>query len=131
MTLYHFCPAFLLDAIRAEGLTMGAFPVYKGGHYSMLMGCQWLTKDSDPKNQSWNTRNLISYSRTEYRLTIEIPESRKKKLHRATDFALNFPPEAQGIVFDWPGHENWYIFCGKIPPAWIIGCRKMVVADGA
>lgn len=125
MILYHFCPVHMVESIRKNGLTLGKVPVMGDGHYSFIDNCQWLTNDKDPKKQSWATSQLIPYSRTAYRLTIEIPASRRKRLVRAIDFVKVLPEDAREVVTAWPGHEHWYIFRGRIPPAWIVGCREM------
>lgn len=128
MILYHFCPDHLLKSIQRNGLTKGAYPLFGDGHITFIDGCQWLTQDKDPKNQSWNTSHLIDYNRAAFRLTIEVPENRRgHKLVKATDFIQDMPTDTQGLVLDWPGHENWYIFKGRIPPNWIKGCRRMEV----
>lgn len=126
MILYHFCPAHMVQSILDEGLTKGKFPVLGDRHYSFMDNCQWLTDEKDPQSQSWNTSQLIPYSRTACRLTIHIPDSHHKKLVLATDYVKPLPVEAQGIVLDWEGHTHWYIFKGRIPVKWIVGCKKML-----
>lgn len=123
MILYHFCPAHLKDAILLEGITKGAFPLIESGGF--VRDVQWLTSERDPKMQTWATKNMISYSRTAYRLTIEIPASRRKKLLKAMDWAKRFPAGDQKIVTEWTGSDAWYVYLGKIPPKWILGCRRM------
>lgn len=125
MTLYHFCAERNKNSILLEGLTLGQFPQFSNGQYKFLPRCQWLTTEPDPKKQSWATQNLIDYSRTEYRLTVNIPDSYHKKLVRATDFVKDMPEEAQQIVTGWNGSENWYIYRGNIPAKWIVGCKRM------
>lgn len=124
MTLYHFCAAHMLKSILAEGLTEGMFPHFEGEKFEPIPRCQWLTADPDPKKQSWATRVYINYSRTAYRLTVNIPDSYRKKLVRAADFVKEMSEEDQRLVTDWPGSENWYIFRGKIPVKWIVGCHR-------
>lgn len=86
---------------------------------------QWLTSERDRRQQTWATKNLISYSRTAYRLTIDIPDSRWKKLMKALDWVSVFPDGDRKIVTEWPGADAWYVYLGKIPPKWIVGCRRM------
>lgn len=107
-----------------EGLTLGKFPLIGSAGFDFIESCQWLTVESDPSKQSWATRNLVPYSRTAYRLTINIPDSFRKKLIKAGDFVKDMPPENQEIVANWAGSENWYIYKGKIPAKWIVGCHK-------
>ncbi|MCK9577751.1 MAG: hypothetical protein M0R51_17725 [Clostridia bacterium] len=125
MILYHFCAEFSKDGILSEGIRLGQFAYFTNGDYKFIPNCQWLTKDANPKNQSWATTNIIDYSRTAYRMTINIPNNRHKKLIRAVDFVHDMSGEAKQIVNGWFGSENWYIYCGKIPPQWILGCHRM------
>lgn len=124
MILYHFCPAHMVEGIKKNGLTLGKFPLLGDGHTSFIDDCQWLTADPDPKNQSWATSHLIPYSRTAYRLTVEIPPSRVRKLYRALTFVKDLKPEHREIVEGWSGSEDWYIYKGKIPPKWIKKCER-------
>ena len=91
----------------------------------LQMGHQWLTAEKDPSKQSWNTHNLISYSRTEVRLTVSIPDSYRKKLIKATDLVKTLPQEGWYIITDYAGSEAWYIYKGRIPPSWIVGYELM------
>lgn len=124
MILYHFCATFSEDRILSEGIRLGQFAYFHDGHYQFIPKCQWLTKDPDPKNQSWATQHLIDYGRTAYRMTVNIPQSHHKKLIPAADFVRNMPDEAKSVIYGWPGSENWYIFRGDIPAKWIVGCKK-------
>ena len=123
--MYHFCAAHFLRSILSQGLTLGMTPATKDGAVGLIPGTQWLTKDRDPQRQSWNTNNLVPYSRTAYRLTISIPHSHRKKLVKAADFMKELGDEV-GLM-EWPGSDNWYIFLGKIPPTWIVGVKRMEV----
>lgn len=124
MTLYHFCAAHMVQAIRENGLTLGGFPLFEKGKAQFLPNHQWLTVEPDSRKQSWATSNMIDYSRTDYRLTVNIPESRRRKLVRAADFVKDMPEESRFIVENWDGSDKWYIYLGKIPAKWIVGCRK-------
>lgn len=125
MILYHFCAAHMKDSIMNCGLTLGGFPLLSDGQYQLIPRCQWLTAESDPRKQSWATKHLIDYSRTAYRLTIDIPSSYHKKIVLATDFVKDMSGEAKQIVTEWAGSDKWYIFRGIIPAKWIIGCHAM------
>lgn len=124
-TLYHFCPAHMVDGIRLDGLTMGKFPCFKNGGVELIPNRQWLTAEPRPDKQSWATRRILPYSRTAYRLTVNIPDGCHKKLVKATEYIKSLPECSRSVVEDWPGSDKWYIFCGRIPPKWIVGCRKM------
>lgn len=123
MILYHFCPARMKNAILREGLTKGRYPLIESG--GVAFGVQWLTSERDPKKQTWATQNLISYSRTAYRLTINIPDSYQKKLLKALDWVEQFSEGNRKAVTEWPGSDAWYVYLGKIPPKWLVGCRRM------
>ena len=125
ITLYHFCAAKDVKSIRENGLTLGMTPILTGQKLELVRGTQWLTKERDPGKQSWHTYNLVSYSRTAYRLTIDVPGSHRKKLIPAREFIERFPLENAGLVRDWPGSDMWYVFTGEIPPGWIVGCKRM------
>ena len=116
MVLYHFCAKRFLPGILRDGLTKGRTPIIEGGMMRLQMGHQWLTAEKDPRKQSWNTHNLISYSRTAVRLTVNIPDSYRKKLVKATDLVETIPPEGRYIITDYAGSEAWYIYKGRIPP---------------
>lgn len=125
MILYHFCPAHMVRSILQEGLTKGGYPIFDGDELSIMTGIQWLTTEKDPAKQSWATSNLISYSRTDYRLTVDIPKSYLKKLVKAKDFVKLLSEENREAVEGYEGSDDWYIFRGKIPPKWIVGCKKV------
>lgn len=123
MILYHFCPACMKDAILKMGLTLGGFPLVR--ERRIVYGTQWLTSEPDPKKQSWATSVIIPYSRTDYRLTVNIPASFQRRLVSAKEFVKTLPEEDRGLVTDWEGSSAWYVCLGKIPPKWIAGCRNM------
>ena len=129
MILYHFAPAHMVAAIRREGLTLGKWPVFAGASVSTFYDCQWLTREKDPKKQSWATRHLVPYSRTAYRLTISIPASHRKKLSKASAHAQRLPIGNDCLISEWAGSDDWYIYRGKIPPKWIVGCHCMEGSD--
>lgn len=124
MILYHFCAAHMMPAIMREGLTLGKYPIL-GASFALWPKTQWLTKDPDPRRQSWATRALVPYSRLAYRLTVQIPESYRKKLVKASDYAKRLPEEDRALVSKWAGSENWYVYLANIPPKWIVGCTRM------
>lgn len=128
ITLYHFCAAWSVPGIMREGITKGMTPIFDGDDFRIEHGTQWLTSDKDPQRQSWATHNLVSYSRRAYRLTVNIPHSHRKKLHRAADFIKRYPEDTAAIVDAWDGSASWYIYTGTIPPAWIVGVQKMEAA---
>ena len=125
MILYHFCAIHSLRDILRDGLTLGMTPVLTENNMQLIHGHQWLTSEKDPRKQSWNTHNLVTYRRTAVRLTVYIPNSYRKKLVKATDLAKTLPPEGRYIITDYAGSEAWYIYKGRIPPKWIVGYELM------
>lgn len=115
----------MVEAIKREGLRLGAYPIFSGDKAEFIPNIQWLTAEPDRTKQSWATSYLIHYDRTAYRLTIRIPGSHHKKLIKAIEYVSVLPERDRGIVLDWPGSEMWYVFQGHIPPQWIIGCKEM------
>ena len=124
ITLYHFCAAHDLRSILENGITEGCTPIWEAGKLRAERNTQWLTADSDPNRQSWNTQRALPYSRTAYRLTVNIPHSHRKKLIPAREFMERYPSENAGLVEGWLGSAYWYVFCGRIPPSWIVGYRN-------
>lgn len=125
ITLYHFCAAHTLQSILDSGLTLGCTPIWEDGKLRVEEKTQWLTLDGASSRQSWDTRIVLPYSRTAYRLTIVIPYNHRKKLIRTPDFMAQFPGEEnQSLIEGWAGSECWYIFRGIIPPAWIVGHKR-------
>lgn len=124
MTLYHFTPAHMKDSILREGLRKVGYPMFSRREF--VFGVQWLTAEKDPHKQSWATSHRIPYSRTAYRLTLDIPENRRgNKLLPAREWVKQLPEEDQPLVLIWEGSEDWYVYLGNIPPKWIVGCRRM------
>lgn len=123
--LYHFCPAHLLNRIKKHGLTLGRFPIMTPDGVAFIPNVQWLTTEPDPDKQSWATQEMIHYSRTEYRLSIDISEPLRGHLFSALDFVGRLPTEARSLVTDWAGSEHWYVYVGQIPPFWIRSIDRM------
>lgn len=129
MIVYHFCCERDMRGIRNQGITKGAIPGEKkvpqgkgkpGKWVTMLiMGWQWLTFDPDRAKQSWNTRHLLRYDRTEYRWTIDIPENMKGQLYDR-DRLEKLYPGSKALFDGWKGSENWVAFRGPIPKKWLI-----------
>lgn len=125
ITLYHFCAAHMVEDIRKYGLTLGMTPIIRGNKAYIVNRTQWLTDDPDPKKQSWATNSEIPYSRTAYRLLIEIPDNRQGHLCRAADFMRGFSSEIERLITEWEGSEHWYVYDGCIPNRWIKEIAKM------
>ena len=120
MKLYHFCAAQMVTSILSEGLTLGRYPLISdNGTVNFIEPCQWLTTEPVADKQSWATSVPIPYSRTAYRLTVQIPNDYHKLLIHASNFEKLFKGVYAPIVEGWEGSDCWYIYLGKIPPEWI------------
>lgn len=124
MTIYHFCADRHVRKIKSEGLRLGGVSVIRNGHLRIYSGYNWLTLDSDPTQQSWATRNLVKYSRTAWRLTVEIPDEECDRL-MDRDALERHIPGSRALFTGWPGSENWRVYHGFIPPGWIRKIEKM------
>lgn len=118
MKLYHFCGEKFVKSIRHDGLKVGMVCVPGKRGLEVYRGWIWLTLDGDAQNQSWATRILIPYSRTAWRVTVDIPDA---YLHRLADRKmLQTIIPGSGVLFDgWPGSESWRVYHGTIPPSWV------------
>lgn len=122
MTLYHFCSKESIRGILTDGLTKGMVPGWglMGGPRGtkkdtavITTGWQWMTLDGDHMGQSWATSETIKENRTEFRLTIEIPEKELDSLYDKDRFLTVFPHH--GPLFEgWAGSENWRIYRGNV-----------------
>ena len=127
MRIYHFCSRHDVRGIKTDGITKGMIPSVKvetnpqGKRTETLVlydGWQWLTMDGDHGRQSWATREVFKDDRTEYRLTIEIPEKELDCIYDR-ERLLKVYPEIGPLFEGWDGSENWRVYRGKIPKYWI------------
>ena len=124
MRLYHFCADRHIKSIMLHGITRGGVTEPTATGYIFHDGYKWLTNDCDPRSQSWATRQRIPYSRTAWRLTIEIPDEFCDRVHDRASLVKLWPSTA--ALFDgWPGSENWRVYRGMIPKSWIVKAEKM------
>lgn len=124
MTLYHFCAEKYVGQIIRQGLTIGMVTEPTPTGYRMHNGYIWLTTDPDPTQQSWATRIKVKYSRTAYRLTVEIPDEECVRVHDRAQLRKIFP-SCDVLFKHWPRSENWRVFRGMIPKEWIVKVEKM------
>lgn len=118
--LYHFCAERFLKSIRKNGIRFGKIPY--GIPYDetrmkvkFLTGYQWLT--SNPEfNQSWNENSSLSYDRTEYRITVNLPNEVRHCLLKWTEFGKDNPLYNDLSLYG--DSENWYLFKGVVIPYW-------------
>ncbi len=122
VTLYHFCCERDMRGIRSQGITKGAVVGRQLVHPGtlkekwqpyMIHGFQWLTYDGGHDRQSWATRHLIRYDRTEYRFTVEIPDREVSQLYDRDRLAQLIPGSEE--LFDgWTDSENWVVYRGNV-----------------
>lgn len=117
-TLYHFCAARHVKRIKYEGLRVGGVYVPGPKGFHLYSGYSWLTTDGDPKRQSWATRQMVKYSRTAYRLTVEIPDEYADRI-MDRDALERHLPGSKVLFIGWKGSECWRVYRGFIPPDWI------------
>lgn len=122
--LYHFCAGRHLRSIMTRGLVKGAIAEPTPTGFRIYSGWTWLTLDPDPGRQSWATKNIIKYDRTQCRLMIEIPDTERGKLFDRMGIVAFFP--SCDLLFDgFPGSENWRVFHGRIPLEWIKSAERI------
>lgn len=51
VVLYHFCPAHMVEAIKREGLRLGAYPIFSENRMELIPNIQWLTAEPDRAKQ--------------------------------------------------------------------------------
>lgn len=132
MILYHFCCERDMKGIRSQGITRGMvvgeiLEKFRGRPSEWmpfyLTGYQWLTLDGDHDAQSWATRHVIRLDRTEYRFTVDMPESEAGQLFDKDKLNSAFPG-TDALFLGWPGSENWRVYHGNIPKYWLIGLDR-------
>lgn len=126
MILYHYCAKTALENIKRQGLTLGVCPIINAdGTLRFIHNCQWLTAEKEADKQTWDTQTLLNYSRHDFRLSIVIKPDKRGPLIQADLFAEKYlPKEQRGFITEYPGHENWWIYKGKIPANWIKEIKK-------
>lgn len=127
MIVYHFCCKRDAKRIMKQGLTLGHIPKWDevNRRWVLRSGFQWVTLNDDPDAQSWDTHYLLRYSRTEMRLTIDIPkeyEDHLLNMREMTDVVDGIAPE---LYEGWSGSNDWRVYRGSIPKAWIIKAETM------
>lgn len=123
MIFYHFCADKHIKKILREGLTIGAVTEPTKTGYLMHTGWIWLTTDPDARHQSWATSIMIPYSRTEWRITIDIPDEALDRIYDRKRLSVLYPTSTK--LFDgWSGSENWRVYKGQIPKTWFKGHER-------
>lgn len=123
--LFHFCAAKHRKSIQYSGINVGGVCEPTPTGFILHKGYMWLTTDPDPRGQSWATRSLVKYSRTEYRCTVEIPDECADRI-MDKDALQKLFPGSEALFVGWPGSENWRVYRGIIPPEWITRIDRTV-----
>lgn len=125
MILFHFTSRQLLPKVQREGITKCSVPwvLLKNGKTRMMQGVQWLTTSDDFDGQHWMIPQMLSahkMRKTDYRITIAIPNFAQKNLVTWEQFARHHSLPVKEYFETFPDHRHWRIFIGKIPPSWFI-----------
>lgn len=117
MRLYHFTANRFLPAIRAEGLTRGFLPLSITPP-RVRPGYPWLTTNPDWGQEWAEGTGVLPYRRNEVRLSIDIPEARRRDvIHWLIEGPMLSPAYQDLSAFGDP--QNWRLWHGVIPPEWI------------
>lgn len=130
--LYHFTAAHCIAKIKAMGLTKGALPWNraKDGTPQLMRnrlgpnipgpGFQWLTKNPDFA-QPFCFLGELPFAKNTFRITIRIPDKALGMLHSWPEMAAKCRPDSATEIntpaVDW---QNWFVFYGRIDPAWFL-----------
>lgn len=134
MKLFHYCSAEHVSQIKKEGLTKGKLTLLgrNGMPKAFLEPIQWLTQN--PKwNQSWDTGMTLPYSRTDYKIIIDIPPEKADTdlykwwdgmwhhLKNQSDFIESREVDLKTTfktLNQFGDPDNWYCYWGVIPKEW-------------
>ena len=120
MTLYHFTAKHLSENIKNTGLTLGAIPVMMFNRMVIIRGYIWLTDNPNRHEQYWDTMKVIPYSRTDVRLTVNIPNENKLKTMDDIKKLFTLPEGFFNCCYG-----AWYVYKGKILPKYIVEYKEL------
>lgn len=122
MILHHLTAAHCVRGIQKNGLTRGALPwsIDRDGNVYLRRGFQWLT--ANPSfHQQWCFLGALPFPKNAARITVAIPAQHLPRLIRWLDLVKRHNPDSAEELNRTGGDvENWYLYAGRIPPAWII-----------
>lgn len=122
MILHHLTAAHNVRGIRAKGLVKGVLPwnLDRNGDCTFRRPFQWLT--TNPSfHQQWCLLGALPFPRNAYRVTVAIPDDRRKRLHPWLELVRRCNPDSAEELNRTGGDvENWWLYYGPIPPNWII-----------
>lgn len=123
MKLYHFTPLHLVAPIQSEGLTRGVIPWRRGSRRGFIYNSQWLTTNPD-FSQSWcdPQYTTLPYDRSAARFEVVIPKASRKILIPWLEVCKRMKWNEMIEDLNYcGGAESWWIFNGRIKPAWLRG----------
>lgn len=122
-TFYHFTSRFHIKKCLKFGITKGILTRFIDNKFVLHKNCQWLTTNSDPVAQSWNTQINIKYDRCEYRIKLKIPKKHINKLINWNNYSKN--KKEYDCLNSFKGKEDWFIYLGPIPTGWFKKTEKV------
>ena len=133
MKLYHFTSHLALPHIEEEGIAFGDVPLTQSAENHGEDTAVWLTTDKDPKKQGWKNpaRKGRNVDNTAIRLTVEIPEADRARLHLWRDYAARHVVDEnwQHQLEEAGGGAEcavcWYLFKGVVKPEWIVKVEEL------
>ena len=131
MLLYHFTTKESAAKISQEGITRCLIPWDQNAQKTIFKpDFQWLTADPNFESQLWANfymRLPGMFLKTEYRLTVEIPQHAHDYLIRWNDFKRIIPKNGINfITANLHPDAHWGLFAHPrgIPANWIIESIK-------
>jgi hypothetical protein len=117
--LYHFCPEWMLESIRIQGIAKGVVVVQDRQKPVFKAGYQWLTVNP-AFDQSWDSMSTLPYDRTAVR--IEVGIKKPSRLYKWTKSGRKIAGnEMYEVLSSFGDPENWYVYHGIIKPTWFKG----------
>lgn len=121
MKLYHFTSKKFITDIVKDGLTKGGIPIINDDNIKFITPIQWLTINGNFEQIWCSKKVLLSYDRTEVRLTVKIPNTEiNVNLFKWDEFIkANAFKKLSYLNDDEGDYHNWYIYGGIIKKHWI------------
>jgi hypothetical protein len=121
VSYYHFTSEDNLPSIMRSGISRGDVPTSPVGGFQ----APWLTLNPNPQQQHWS----MGGSKTQVRLTVEIPDDEAEKLWPWLELAKEAEtPEWWLDALNQSGGGGdayWLVFLGVIKPEWITNVERV------
>lgn len=119
MRLYHFTAERFVAPILRHGITRG-FVVLSMDPPRLMPGYRCLTCNPAWEQEWAEGTWRLPYRRNESRLTVDVPADRERHVLKWTSAGPILTPAFRFLsILGDP--ENWRLFNGDVPPAWIVG----------